>query len=698
MATGVSGYFDLSGSKGVSLRVYYQETYDVATNKSSVTITDLYVKGSTYYGYTYYLDGSVSIGGTKAFSMSSTQGGHRVLVSKLGVWYDVSGTLGSVSNIAHNDDGSKTVTISVSVKGYTADGSGGNGWSVSGSKAVTLTTIARKSTLSASNGTLGVEQTLTISAYDSSFAHSIRYVCGEVDAAIVTKVSGNSVSFTPPLNLAKQNTTGTSVSITFTLYTFESDANDAREIGTTTKTITCAIPASVKPTCAVAVTDVLGHVSKYGGYVQGQSKLEVVVTPTLAYDSPIASYAVTADGKTYNDSSVEIAYLTGSGNIAISAAVTDKRSRTGTDSETISVLPYTVPAISKLTVHRSNADGTENQMGAYTLVTYSLAITSLSSKNGKAITLKYKKTSDADYTSVTLPAVYSAEDATYIFAAATDSSYDVIVTATDDFAEVSRSTSVSTAACFMDWDYENDSVSFGKISQKPKSFECGWDMYDKFDTLIGNGLAAYTGGGDSGIDPNTTLEDLCLTSHTNAPQGLGTFFYIRTTFYNTKSATAARSQVAHPYNKASSLYYRYYASGAWSSWERCLRASEWLDLIYPVNSVYISYSHTSPASLFGGTWHRMESRFLWGTTSTGTIGATGGAATHTLTVNEIPSHRHMMNGLETDRVEGGYVAARSSTFSQQTDDGTTYTDYTGGGAAHNNMPPYVNVALWRRTA
>lgn len=72
--------------------------------------------------------------------------------------------------------------------------------------------------------------------------------------------------------------------------------------------------------------------------------------------------------------------------------------------------------------------------------------------------------------------------------------------------------------------------------------------------------------------------------------------------------------------------------------------------------------------------------------------------THTLTVDELPSHRHMMNGLETDRVEGGYVAARSATFSQQTDDGTTYTDYTGGGAAHNNMPPYVTVAIWRREA
>lgn len=123
-----------------------------------------------------------------------------------------------------------------------------------------------------------------------------------------------------------------------------------------------------------------------------------------------------------------------------------------------------------------------------------------------------------------------------------------------------------------------------------------------------------------------------------------------------------------------------------------------LDVVYPVGSIYLAYNHTNPASLFGGTWVRIENAFLWAVDAEGLIGQTGGAKEHILTVDELPSHRHMMNGIEVSRNEGGYVAARSATFSQQTDDGTTYTDYEGEGVAHNNMPPYIQVSAWRRTA
>lgn len=426
------------------------------------------------------------------------------------------------------------------------------------------------STLSASNGTLGTAQTLTITRYDSGYTHSIRYDCGDTSAAIVTKTSSTSISFTPSINLARENTTGTTVSITFTLYTFDGDT----EIGTTTKTISCTIPASVVPSCSLSISDVLGYAATYGGYVQNKSKLEIIVTPTLAHNSPIKAYSVTADGKTYNYSDIETPPLENSGTLTVSATVRDARSRTGTVSESITVLPYTSPVISKLAVHRCNADGTENATGSYTRVTYSFAITSLSNKNGKTIKLLYKKSSATTYTSVTLTSAYSATDAEYIFAADDGSSYDVQLSVADNFDTTVRSTTVSTAAVLMHWGADGSSIAFGKIVEKSSAIELGLSAYDKFGTMIGNGLAAYGGGGDSGIDPNTTLEELCLTSHTNAPQGLGTFYYIYTMFYSTKSATAARAQVAVPYKKTGSMYHRYYASGAWASWERYMPASE----------------------------------------------------------------------------------------------------------------------------
>lgn len=228
-----------------------------------------------------------------------------------------------------------------------------------------------------------------------------------------------------------------------------------------------------------------------------------------------------------------------------------------------------------------------------------------------------------------------------------------------------------------------------------QDFQFNVPVYDKFKTAFNNGLASYSGGGDSGIDPNATLEELCLTSHTNAPQGLGTFYYIHTVFYNTKSETAARAQVAFPYNKNGSMYHRYYASGSWSGWKRYMTVDE----VYPVNSIYISYSHTSPAELFGGTWYRIQSRFLWGTTTEGTIGATGGEQTHTLTVAEMPQHRHTTNTNLVNAAGSGTAAGAAGGADRGFAYGTAYsTSYQGSGSAHNNMPPYVNVAIWRRTA
>lgn len=120
---------------------------------------------------------------------------------------------------------------------------------------------------------------------------------------------------------------------------------------------------------------------------------------------------------------------------------------------------------------------------------------------------------------------------------------------------------------------------------------------------------------------------------------------------------------------------------------------------YPVGSIYIAYNHTSPASLFGGTWTRITGRFLWGAGSSETIGNTAGEVTHTLTADELPSHRHELNsvGITRSTSSNAVEAARSATLSNLFEN-THYTAYTGGGAAHNNMPPYINVSIWRRTA
>ena len=119
-----------------------------------------------------------------------------------------------------------------------------------------------------------------------------------------------------------------------------------------------------------------------------------------------------------------------------------------------------------------------------------------------------------------------------------------------------------------------------------------------------------------------------------------------------------------------------------------------LDAFYPVGSIYQSVNSTSPATLFGGgTWERIEDKFLLAAGGTYAAGSTGGEASVSLTVEEIPSHNH-----------GNYIEIASNASDKYIGGGSAYGDLyratanTGGGQPHNNMPPYLAVYVWQRTA
>ena len=151
-------------------------------------------------------------------------------------------------------------------------------------------------------------------------------------------------------------------------------------------------------------------------------------------------------------------------------------------------------------------------------------------------------------------------------------------------------------------------------------------------------------------------------------------------------------------------------------------ASDLLSKIYPVGSIYMSMSATNPATLFGiGTWTRIsQGRMLLGANdSTYKARATGGEATHTLTAAEMPAHSHGIStsgdhshyfygsddnngpltegdGLDTD---GNGHFTRNVRFTTSSAGAHTHTiSNSGGGAAHNNMPPYLVCYIWQRTA
>lgn len=127
-----------------------------------------------------------------------------------------------------------------------------------------------------------------------------------------------------------------------------------------------------------------------------------------------------------------------------------------------------------------------------------------------------------------------------------------------------------------------------------------------------------------------------------------------------------------------------------------------LQSVYPVGAIYISTVATSPATLFGfGTWEQIQDRFLLAAGSTYSAGATGGEATHTLTVDELPSHTHVVSNYT--GVVGWEGSSPSKSYLANENDGYTGSTNpeskpTGGGKSHNNMPPYLAVYIWKRTA
>ena len=141
--------------------------------------------------------------------------------------------------------------------------------------------------------------------------------------------------------------------------------------------------------------------------------------------------------------------------------------------------------------------------------------------------------------------------------------------------------------------------------------------------------------------------------------------------------------------------------------------------IYPVGSIYLSVSATNPETLFGGKWEQIKDRFLLAAGSSYAAGSTGGEATHALTVSEMPSHGHTFklisnsysffnadsNGSAWNGDNQFALAAKRKISGTSGVDNVLNTsnlvtkeplNNTGGGNAHNNMPPYLAVYVWKR--
>lgn len=155
---------------------------------------------------------------------------------------------------------------------------------------------------------------------------------------------------------------------------------------------------------------------------------------------------------------------------------------------------------------------------------------------------------------------------------------------------------------------------------------------------------------------------------------------------------------------------------------------------YPIGAIYMSVSSIDPGTIFGGQWERIKGRFLLSADDgTYKVNNTGGSSTVTLNANQMPWHQHTgntagagnhehqvaLNGdgnydiwyrLSWGSSHTGYCISGNNTNGQSS--GASFpsiakanghhahsftTDGSGGSQAHDNMPPYLVVYMWKRT-
>lgn len=123
-----------------------------------------------------------------------------------------------------------------------------------------------------------------------------------------------------------------------------------------------------------------------------------------------------------------------------------------------------------------------------------------------------------------------------------------------------------------------------------------------------------------------------------------------------------------------------------------------VNLIYPVGSIYMSIISKNPGEIYGGIWQRIaKGRAIVGVdeddSDFSTAEKTGGEKEHTLTIAEMPKHRHDMNYGDSLGGNGtGYA------YSGTIGSGPAAMLYAGGSQAHNNLQPYFTCYIFVRTA
>lgn len=492
-----SGWSD-NGTLGATakLRLKVERSYNSVTNKSTLTITPQ--SYNDRWGKKCYLlkNASLTLNGNTVYSGGGTdQQSTTIYVQYTGSATWANATDQSTGNIVawtatvdHASDGSATFNFGVSFRFYSTSVYT-TFYNVTGSKTVTE---PRASSVSASNGTFGSVVQVTVTRQSTAYTHTVIVSCLGVSTTLATKSSTTSLSWsaaqTAVSTYAPLLTNSLTTTATITCTTYSGDT----AIGSTSVTITMTLPsASVKPSTSIATSDPNGYASTYGGFVATKSKITVTLTNTFQYNATLAATSITANGQTFTASPAttsEVVY----NNSTVKAKITDSRGVASSEvTASITILEYAAPVISAMSIRRCNQDGTANDAGAYCKVSYTVSVTALNDHNSKNLTLKYKKRSASTWTSQSVTLSSYTQSSDVIFAADTDSTYDVQLVLADDFnsgsSAITRTQQLSTAYTFLNFGSGADAgIGIGMVNQTQKAVELeeNWKVFHGLEQIL----------------------------------------------------------------------------------------------------------------------------------------------------------------------------------------------------------------------
>jgi len=477
-------------------------------------------------------------------------------------------------------------------------------------------------------------------------------VGSSAEVTLQTQSSTSSRSWTPALSTyGSSYPNQSSVSCVITVSTYFGGVL----AGTKTKTVTISFTAAqAGPSTSSAFSIAPYNTSPIAGmtgYIQNYSKIRASFTSgnvTTRYGATISKWTVkfgsaaatdVATSTTTKDSGVI------SATTSVVCTVVDSRGFTASETYTATITPYQTPSLTTASGFRCDSTATADDAGTYVAITISTLYADIDSQNTIAVQAFSKLASSATYgaavdvlggTTSTSGTndIYAITD--FLISGYADAVYDIKIVATDALG--------------------NTDTKYLKITSQ------AWALHFR------NGGAGAAIGKVAEADNQLQIPD---------------------------------------------------------DWEYYRGVNKAVLSAYPVGSIYMSVNSTNPGTLFGGTWERITGRFLLAATDGGAAGGngnasiapgyTGGEATHTLSAAEMPAHNHQVlqasgngnsivpNGLTNGartiaayHAGCGWIPAGSTYIGQKSWEGDTNSK--GSSSAHNNMPPYLAVYVWKRTA